>query len=379
MSAKIRTVKRVTCVLGILFIMLGLLPVGIMTQVGSVFAQEEVPPAETEEPAPTEETAPPEEPAAPTEEPAATTEPLVVEFTPEVVMDAAASNTGPTNEDPVNDLGLPVKPPAGQSGKTKDYHQICDQYANCTKEDITGSNYPDVNDTTGSGVTFPSDATVVVIKSGQATPETFFSPNGPACDPLDCYCVEFGDGSITVKRNLESNQCQDISNIQFWKTTDVPDQDCEFHYTDCDATCGFGTQSLIIDKNPSGKGEACPVDATKTCGEAEPPIEACPTKCGYAGGDKVHIGGCEYDTCKATGPCDDGGGGGGGGGGGITAAGGGVAAVIPVTAEEMVVIPVTGVDLGFDFLALKQAFLFGGMLLFGASLLLEGASRKFRI
>ena len=43
------------------------------------------------------------------------------------------------------------------------------------------------------------------------------------------------------------------------------------------------------------------------------------------------------------------------------------------------IIPVTGVALGFDFLALKQAFLFSGTLLFGISLLLEGISRRIRI
>jgi len=107
----------------------------------------------------------------------------------------------------------------------------------------------------------------------------------------------------------------------------------------------------------------------------------------------VHAGNCEYITCQATDPCDDddGGGGGGGGGGGIAPA----APVIPVTAavettqeqlivpvtaaEETTIIPVTGVDLGFDFLALKQAFLFSGTLLFGISLPLEGISRKVRI
>jgi len=65
----------------------------------------------------------------------------------------------------------------------------------------------------------------------------------------------------------------------------------------------------------------------------------------------------------------------------VTAAGGPVAAIIPVTAEtdETLIIPVTGVELGFDFTGLKHAFLFSGLLLFGVTLLLEGASRKYRI
>jgi len=37
------------------------------------------------------------------------------------------------------------------------------------------------------------------------------------------------------------------------------------------------------------------------------------------------------------------------------------------------------VELGFDFTGLKHAFLFSGLLLFGVTLLLEGASRKYRI
>jgi hypothetical protein len=58
-----------------------------------------------------------------------------------------------------------------------------------------------------------------------------------------------------------------------------------------------------------------------------------------------------------------------------------VEAVIPVTGEtdEVLIIPVTGMDLGFDYAGLKQAFLFTGLMLFGMTLLLEGTSRKFRI
>ena len=67
-------------------------------------------------------------------------------------------------------------------------------------------------------------------------------------------------------------------------------------------------------------------------------------------------------------------GGGGGGGGGI----------IPVTGgaggptEELLIIPVTGVDLGNELAGFQKLFLYMGLMMFGATLFLEGMTRKFK-
>jgi len=67
-------------------------------------------------------------------------------------------------------------------------------------------------------------------------------------------------------------------------------------------------------------------------------------------------------------------GGGGGGGGGI----------IPVTGgaggptEELLIIPVTGVDLGNELAGFQKLFLYMGLMMFGATLFLEGMTRKMK-
>jgi hypothetical protein len=67
-------------------------------------------------------------------------------------------------------------------------------------------------------------------------------------------------------------------------------------------------------------------------------------------------------------------GGGGGGGGGI----------IPVTGgaggptEELLIIPVTGVDLGNELAGFQKLFLYMGLMMFGATLFLEGMTRRFK-
>ncbi len=74
-------------------------------------------------------------------------------------------------------------------------------------------------------------------------------------------------------------------------------------------------------------------------------------------------------------------GGGGGGGGGITATGG----IIPVTGgaggptEELLIIPVTGVDLGNELAGFQKLFLYMGLMMFGVTMVLEGATKKYKI
>jgi hypothetical protein len=42
---------------------------------------------------------------------------------------------------------------------------------------------------------------------------------------------------------------------------------CAYHYTECSATCGEGTQSLVIDTEPANGGTACPRDEIISCGD----------------------------------------------------------------------------------------------------------------
>ena len=68
-----------------------------------------------------------------------------------------------------------------------------------------------------------------------------------------------------------------------------------------------------------------------------------------------------------------------GGGGGAAAAG-----IIPVTGgaggptEELLIIPVTGVDLSSEFAGFQKLFLYMGLMMFGATLFLEGMTRKLK-
>ena len=71
MKGNLRLIRKIINTLGVLFLMLGLIPVPVLSQVGQVYAQEEV----TPEPPP-----PPEEPAAPV---VVITADPVIDITPE--------------------------------------------------------------------------------------------------------------------------------------------------------------------------------------------------------------------------------------------------------------------------------------------------------
>jgi hypothetical protein len=177
MKVNTKKVLRIAGSLLILVAMLDLIPVGVFSQVGAVYAEGDG-----------------------------------GEEGPEVV-EIASVGTGPTSDTP-EQLGLPED--VGAPG----YQNDCDLPDNsCEKEE--GSGLGDVNEV-GEGETFVKQANVVVIKAGNQ--EFFYKPDGPSCDSLsDPYCVFWGASSVTVVRNLADSDNKDISNIQFWLTGDDDD------------------------------------------------------------------------------------------------------------------------------------------------------------
>jgi hypothetical protein len=85
------------------------------------------------------------------------------------------------------------------------------------------------------------------------------------------------------------------------------------------------------------------------------------------------------DSTSSSYDCD------GGSGGGTTTATGGPGGIIPVTGgaggptEELLIIPVTGVDLGAELAGFQKLFLYMGLMMFGVTMVLEGVSKKYRI
>jgi hypothetical protein len=162
----------------ILVAMLDLIPVGVFSRVGAVYAEGDGGGEETPE-----------------------------------IAEVALAGTGPTSDTP-EQLGLPED--TGAPGFQND----CSLPGNtCEKEE--GSGLGDVNEV-GEGETYVKQANVVVIKAGNQ--EFFYKPDGPSCNSLsDPYCVFWGGTSITVVRNLEGRDNKEISNIQFWVTGDDDD------------------------------------------------------------------------------------------------------------------------------------------------------------
>ena len=243
--------KRISLVLGITTLLLGLIPLPVLGQVGMVSADDgevvdppveepllEDPPLEEpllEEPPleePLLEEPPLEDPLLeepPLEDPLLEEPPLEETLVEDPPFEQSMSlmsepllllplvlpvSVGPTDESP-EDLGLP------EDENAEGYQDDCDQPGNdCEKEE--GDDLGDVNEV-DEGETFEHEAEVVVIKAG--TEQFFFSPDGPECDPdVHPYCVTWNDdGTITVVRNEESRDVKDISNIQFWN----PEEDGE--------------------------------------------------------------------------------------------------------------------------------------------------------
>jgi len=384
MSKKLQLFRKVSLLLGIVTLMLGLLPLASLSG-GVIFADDSAPAPENGEGETKQEAPPPaappennesgeqdeeevEEPQVPqepeevegpegveeldevgeveeVEEPDEVEEPEVLEETEEEFMlFSLSSSTGPTDEDP-DDLGLPELGPSGFYG------------SECEKPENAGicEKNEDGNEVKDGGTFTPSigSPNVVVIKAGPN--EYIFSPNGPDCNLTtggDPYCVTFGDnGEVTV----EVNQCfelvgakqnckpaNDISNIQFWK----PGDECE-----CE---GVGLLAV-------NGGCECP--------DPDDDIYGCTDReaVNFNPDATVDDQSCEYEDPED--PEDPGDPGGGGGGGGTTSLS------VPPAGTDPVLIPVTGVNQLAELQLVLRSL---GMAFVGASVLSGGLQRKIR-
>ena len=466
MKNKISAIKRITCVLGILFIMLGLLPVATLSRVGAVFAEETS--GEGGEAGGGEagggETGGGEAGGGEAGGGGGENNPEEI-----ITTDAVACAVEPcaigTPSAPVSNEGIT---PIIINGANQGGNITCDEVG-CSFDNSSGKvDYDDplftqkfldqgitVIVTEGKYVQWTSilglgavivkgsnDANVYVYPTltysdyGLAAPInasgtpaglsnlTFCWPDQETCTPVNCQWGPWGpwsatcgeatrSRSIAVEAQCNGEACTGGSTETTYFTPPeeqscpstcgyegstgvIPDGECGFK--DCPAVpiidcqwgewgdwvptgqCGMFMRTREIAVQANACGQDCEVGGNSETLYVSPNDEEdCPTECGLKE-RWVSDGDCGLKYCAATAPCGGGGGGGGGGGeGGVGGAGGPVEAVIPVTGEEVLIIPVTGVDFGFDYSGLKHAFLFTGLMLFGMTLLLEGTSRKHMI
>jgi len=328
MKKRYQTFRKASLILGVVTLMLGLLPLTSLPGASVIFADDTPPgpPDEIPSPPEPENLTPPDDP--PDEDPPEE-ELLLTEL--QFSLLSSSSGSGPTDQTP-EELGLP------EDDKAPGYQDDCGQSDDCEKVDDIPEEDP-VNQV-GEGETYNKKATVVVIKAGNE--EFFFTPDGPECIPSDPYCVIWDDvnGTITVIRNGEGRDIQDISNIQFWnpEEDEDPEDPCE-----CDGFAAFsvnggceceeeiyGCLDPLASNTSSDEGA---IHDQSLCEYTVPDIPDVPRTPGTPGG----------------------------GGGG--------------TSTSLLLIPVTGADL--SGLAGLQALLrSAGMAFMGAAAVTEGLSRR---
>jgi len=387
MSKIIRLAKKMTLILGILMIMLGLLPVSGLSRIGSVYAEDAVPPAEGEG----EEVCGVE---GCENLPAMGDDSVAGTFKAEQVI--PSTNEGGLYSGMTGDLTV--------DGKTFDnIPAVCgDRDTRITLGQNTPFQVCSVTDTdcinsiraAQSAAAFtPEQAdsygrTLDTIYEQSVTTNNYLPVIGAfrwmagdvgGDDPFVGYSPSESISTWIGKPDNATNQP-----LAFWLGQycydDCPEeQACPGHCgyaggTVADGHCG----SKQCNEIPIPPAEECPthcgyeggVVPNGQCGLTEcpaiqsPPAGRCPNYCGYRGGDKVSDGNCGTRTCPVV-TC--GGGGGGGGGGGL---------FVPVTSvEEDLIIPVTGVDTIGDlqFVALNS-----GLALIGVRCLIEGFNRRKR-
>ena len=258
--------------------------------------------------------------------------------------------------------------------------------------------------------------------------------------PEDCYgewsdcvgnCGEEGEMTFTVLQEAQygGQECEAADGETEVCVMDPCPINCEWsEWSECAADCGPGTQTreIVVEAQYGGlecQGEAeqacyagdCPaqlvldphctshlLDARLVWSFSNPSSKSVPVSWSLDGqtgsgtigpGDTINVGqttdGPATHTLTVYWPggsassssnynCDGGivttTAGGGGGGGGI----------IPVTGgaggptEELLIIPVTGVDLGNELAGFQKLFLYMGLMMFGATLFLEGMTRRFK-
>jgi hypothetical protein len=377
---QITIIKKIAYLLAAFSLLASLLPLPLIGQVGTVFAESETPSPEStsagngEDEQPAAENTPPanEEPAVEAEETGEQPDEDIQFNEEEMEFSLMAAMEGP---DPDGQSGsIRRKLPPAQGNDTTQYNNglcnsnkdLCASASNVTKK---------MDNQWMQEFELPNGETIIAIniKGGGTDDWQFFEKGaGNVCPQGAMYCVEFNENNqvkitgndceLKGGGNNQRLECHGPNQINFWKIAEVDDQDGD------------------------GDGEAqCEWDATLLASDAncvEP-----------GGGEEPNDGVCEWDTSlmaddvNCFDPNDDGeddtgqiivdpenpGGGSGSGAGGAAAAG-----FIPVTApeaaaDEVVLIPVTGVDLSVQL----QSGLFNlSLLLLGSALALEGISRR---
>ena len=258
--------------------------------------------------------------------------------------------------------------------------------------------------------------------------------------PEDCYgewgecageCGTTGEQTFTILQQAVNGgaECEyEDGAVQACEMDPCP-IDCEWsEWSECDADCGPGTQTREIVVQAEWGGLECEGEAEQACYAGDCPSQlvldpTCVTGSngnarlawsfsnpsgksvpytysldGQTGSGTIAPGATVNVGLTTDGPashtltvywpggsgshsssydCDGGtvtttGGGGGGGG------------IIPVTGgaggptEELLIIPVTGVDLGNELAGFQKLFLYMGLMMFGATLFLEGMTRRFK-
>lgn len=240
-----------------------------------------------------------------------------------------------------------------------------------TAEPVTSPNqYSDQGTYGKKDYSLPSiggnQANIVAIKEGN---QWYFFKKGSAETCVgSTFCVEFDDqGHVSVySYQTQGNGYKGYNMIHFWF---VSDEDEEVEIYGC-------TDRLAMNFNPA---------ATVNDGNCEYEIEVygCtdPLALNFNPEATADDQTCAYEP-EDPGDGEDSGGGGGGGGGATTVT---TTAIIPVTApgaggpsEELLLIPVTGVDTAEQAAGLRKVLLSASSLFLGISLMLAGFERKYR-
>ena len=231
-----------------------------------------------------------------------------------------------------------------------------------------------------------NEANIVAIKDGNNW--YFFKKGSGETCVSSTFCVNYDDsGHVSVYSYQTQGQgykgynlinfwyvsdqeetvrgCTDASALNYNPSANSDDGSCSYDETVYGCT---DPTALNFNPNATSNDESCTYDET---------VYGCtdPTALNFNALATVDDQSCNYEE-------DDPGGGGGGGGGTTTV----TTALIPVTAqtaaggptEELILIPVTGVDNAFPLTTWQRLLFSASALLFGLNLIMEGISRKIK-
>ena len=242
MKKRLNLFKKTTCLLGILFILLGLLPVPVLSSVGRVFAQDEIPPAE--QPAPAEEPAA-ETPAPPAEEPAA--EPPAEEPAAEPPAEGEPTGEAPAEEVPMEPTVEAILETL--EGETE-LEDLCPEDPLKTEPGACGCGFVD-EDLNGDGV---ADCNEVEPEAGEN-----YTAEVQALAEVGAVLVDASGNEVP----LASEDAAEILATADPYFTSGGTKYCFVPSLPCDATCGECTVSATpIQDAVNAAGTHTPTDGT---------------------------------------------------------------------------------------------------------------------